>query len=127
MFHQTVGEPLVKLGSDLLGESHENTMSAVQAIVPTLFGALVQKATTDEGASTLLSYINDNNLDGSILTNVSGLLGGNIETEKLMYSGAVLLRYLLNDKISPIVDLISGPSGLKTSSATSLLKLSAPM
>ena len=127
MFHNTVGEPLAKQASGLLGESYEGTMSAVQAIVPTLFAAISQKSASDEGASAVLKFIDDNNLDGSILTNVSGLLIGNIETEKLMYSGAVLLRYLLNDKISPVVDLISGPSGLKTSSATSLLKLSAPM
>lgn len=127
MFHNTVGETLAKQASGLLGENYEGTMSAVQAIVPTLFAALGQKGSSDEGASAVLKYIDDNNLDGSILTNISGLLTGNIETEKLMYSGAVLLRYLLNDKISPVVDLISGPSGLKTSSATSLLKLSAPL
>jgi OOP family OmpA-OmpF porin len=126
MFHNTVGDLLVRECSGLLGESAESTTEAVKAIVPSLLACLSQKVGSDEGAASLLKYFSENNIDGSILSNAASALGGNIETEKLMYSGAVLLRYLLNDKIVPVVDMISGPSGLKTSSATSLLKIVAP-
>lgn len=127
MFQNTVGELLAKQSASILGESAESTSSAIKAIVPSLLGAIVQKTSSDEGVASLMTFLSENNIDGSILSNVTGMLGGGIETEKLMYSGAGILRYLLDDKLSPVVDIIAGGSGLKTSSATSLLKLSAPL
>ncbi len=126
MFNHTVGEQLIRQASGILGESAEGTTSALQSIVPALFGALITRAGTDEGASMLMSYMAENNMDGSILANGTTLLAGGIETEKLMYSGAGIVRFLLDDKFSGVVDIIAGGSGLKTSSATSLLKLAAP-
>jgi len=126
MFNHTVGEQLTKQASGILGESAEGTSSALQSIVPALLGALIKRAGTDEGASMLMSYMAENNMDGSILANATTLLAGGIETEKLMYSGAGMVRFLLDDKFSGVVDIIAGGSGLKTSSATSLLKLAAP-
>lgn len=126
MFNHTVGEQLIKQASGILGESAEGTASALQSIVPTLLGALIKRAGTDDGASMLMNYMAENNMDGSILANASTLLSGGIETEKLMYSGAGIVRFLLDDKFSGVVDIIAGGSGLKTSSATSMLKLAAP-
>lgn len=127
MFQNTVGELLVKQSASILGESAESTSSAIKAIVPSLLGSVIQKSSSDQGLASLMSFMSENNIDGSILSNATGMLGGGIETEKLMYSGAGILRYLLDDKLSPVVDSIAGGSGLKTSSATSLLKLSAPL
>ena len=127
MFQNTVGELLAKQSASILGESAESTSSALKAIVPSLLGAIIQKASSDKGVENLMNYMSENNIDGSILSNVTGMLGGGIETEKLMYSGAGMLRFLVDDKLSPVVDSIAGGSGLKTSSATSLLKLSAPL
>ena len=127
MFHNTVGELLAKQSAGILGESVESTTSAIKAIVPTLLGTIIQKSSSDQGLTSLMNFMSEHNIDGSILSNVTGMLGGGIETEKLMYGGAGILRYLLDDKLSPVVDIIASGSGLKTSSATSLLKLSAPL
>ncbi len=127
LFNNTVGDLLVKQASGILGESAANTTSGLNAIVPTLFGALIQKVNSTNGATDLMNYMSENNIDGSILSNASNRLGGGIETERLMYSGAGIVSYLFDENISPLVDFISGASGLKTSSATSLLKLAAPL
>ncbi len=127
LFNNTVGEILAKQASGILGESAESTTTGVKFIVPSLLGIMIQKGNTEAGAEELMIYLTENNIDGSILSNVASSLQGGIETEKLMYQGAGNLRYLLDDKFSPIVDIISGASGLKTSSATSLLKLAAPL
>lgn len=127
MFNNTVGELLAKQASGILSESAESTTTGVKFIVPSLLGALIQKGSTDAGAEELMLFLAENNIDGSILSTAAASLQGGIETEKLMYQGAGNLRHLLDDKFSPVVDIISGASGLKTSSATSLLKLAAPL
>lgn len=127
MFNNTVGELLAKQASGILSESAESTTTGVKFIVPSLLGSLIQKGSTDAGAEELMLFLAENNIDGSILSTAAASLQGGIETEKLMYQGAGNLRYLLDDKFSPVVDIISGASGLKTSSATSLLKLAAPL
>jgi len=127
MFNNTVGDLLAKQASGMLSESAESTTNGVKYIVPTLLGLLIHKGNTEAGANELMQYLTEHNIDGSILSTVAASLGGGIETEKLMYQGAGNLRYLLDDKLSPVVDSISGASGLKTSSATSLLKLAAPL
>ncbi len=127
MFNNTVGELLIKQASGMLSESAESTTTGVKSIVPSLLGTLIQKGRTEAGAEELMLYMAEQNIDGSILSNVTASLQGGIETEKLMYQGAGILRYLLDEKLSPVVDIISGSSGLRTSSATSLLKLAAPL
>lgn len=127
MFEQTTGELLIKQASGILGESKENTAAAVRLVIPSLLGALIQKGNSDSGASDLMDYLAEANIDGSVLSNAEALLGGGIETEKLMYSGAGIIRYLLDDKLSPIANVISGSSGVTISSATSLIKLAAPL
>lgn len=127
MFNNTVGELLAKQASGILSESAESTTTGVKLIAPSLLGTLIGKANTDSGAEALMQYFVEHNIDGSILSTAATSLQGGIETEKLMYLGAGNLRYLLDDKLSPVVDSIAGASGLKTSSATSLLKLAAPL
>lgn len=127
MFNNTLGELLAKQASSILGESAESTITGVKHIVPSLLSSLIQRGNTEAGAEELMLYLAEQNIDGSILSNVGASLQGGIETEKLMYQGAGNLRYLLDDKLSGVVDIISSASGLKTSSATSLLKLTAPL
>lgn len=125
-FRNTVGELLIKQGSSILGESAEGIQTAMDTAVPALFGALTRKGNSENGAREIVQWLNEQQLDSTILSQAPALLNGGIETEKLMYQGAGLLRLLFNEKLLPVVDLISGSSGLKTSSATSLLKMAAP-
>ena len=126
-FQNVTGDVLTRQASNIVGESAEGTSSALQAIVPTLLGSLVQKSTTDSGTSDLIRFMGEQEIDGSVISQLGTMLSGGIETEKLMYSGAGILRFLLDNKLLPAVDIISGSSKLKTSSATSLFKLAAPI
>lgn len=126
-FQNVTGDILTQQASNILGESAEGTSSALQAIVPTLLGSLLQKSTTDAGTSDLIRFMGEQEIDGSVISQLGSMLSGGIETEKMMYSGAGILRFLLDNKLLPAVDIISGSSKLKTSSATSLFKLAAPL
>ena len=126
MFKNTLGDLLVSHASGSFGESAEGITSAMDSIVASLMGSLIQKGQDDAGARNVMEYLADNNINGSIITNATGLLNDPSETESLMATGSDILKYLLGDKINPVIDSISGGSGLKTSSASSLLKLTAP-
>lgn len=126
LFNNTIGNELGKQVSGIVGETAERTSTAVQMGVPAILSAIVRKAGTTPDAASLINYMRENNLDGSLLANASDWLQGNIETEKLMYSGAVLSRFLFDDKLAGVVDVISTQSGVSTSSATSIIKIAAP-
>ena len=126
LFKNTLGDLLVSHASGSFGESAEGITSAIHSLVPSLMGSLIRKGRDDAGARNVMKYLADNNINGNIITNATGLLNNASETESLMASGSDILKYLLGDTINPMIDSISGGSGLKTSSASSLLKLTAP-
>jgi OmpA-OmpF porin, OOP family len=113
--------------SEFLGESSENTQSAVSAAMPTLLGGIMEKASTTEGAGSILNLLKDGGHDGSLLGNLSGLLGSGDGISGLLSGGSGIISSLLGDKVGGIVDLIANVSGIKKSSSSSLLSLAAPI
>ena len=127
LFKSTLSDVLVKQSSALLDESAESTSSAIDKIFPALLNALLIKGSTEAGAKDLLSFISTNKVDEKLHDDVPALLSNAAETEKLSADGADILKYLLGDKLSYMVDWVASGNGLKTSSASSLLKLVAPL
>jgi outer membrane protein OmpA-like peptidoglycan-associated protein len=113
--------------SNLLGENKTATSSGLNAILPTLLGSVIQKGSTTEGAGNLLSLIKTGGHDGSVLDNIGSLLGGGEKTSTFLNSGSGLLNTLLGDKLGGVASIISGLSGLKSGSTSSLLQLAAPL
>jgi OmpA-OmpF porin, OOP family len=113
--------------SDFLGESSENTQSAVGAAIPTLLGGLMEKASTTDGAGSLLGMLKDGGHDGSLLGGLGDLLGSGDGISGLLSGGSGIISSLLGDKVGGIVDLIANVSGIKKSSSSSLLSLAAPI
>jgi OmpA-OmpF porin, OOP family len=113
--------------SEFLGESHENTSNAVGAAVPTLLGSIMEKASTTDGAGSLLGMLKDGGHDGSMLGNLASTLGSGDGISGLLSGGSGIISSLLGGKASGIVDLIASVSGIKKSSSSSLLSLAAPI
>ena len=113
--------------SEFLGESSENTQSAVGAAMPTLLGGIMEKAATTDGAGSILNLLKDGGHDGSLLGNLGNLLGSGDGISGLLSGGSGLISSLLGDKVGGIVDLIANVSGIKKSSSSSLLSLAAPI
>ncbi|MBP7821741.1 MAG: OmpA family protein [Saprospiraceae bacterium] len=121
-----VGSQLTSAASSFLGESESSTSSAISAILPTLVGGLINKGTTESGANNIMNLLNNNaNNNSNLLSNISGVLSGN-GISSLIGGGSSIVSSLFGDKVGGIVDLISGFSGIKKSSTTSLLGLAAP-
>ncbi len=107
-------------------ESESSTTKAFSAIIPSLFGAIAHKASTNEGANMVsnLAYAAYNsgflNKTKSFFDNNNG--GG------LLNKGAGLLSCLFSDdKVNTFAKIIAGFSGIRTTSAHTLLSMVTPL
>ncbi|MFT3982156.1 MAG: DUF937 domain-containing protein [Ferruginibacter sp.] len=115
---------LVGKASSYLGESESGVSKALSGIIPSLLGGIADKATSsNEGAVTVTNLAKES-ADEGFLGNLGGLLGGG---DSLLSKGAGLLSGLFGDTKSNLLSsLISQFSGVKSSSASSLLSMAAP-
>lgn len=113
--------------SGFLGESESGTTSALGAVLPTLLGSVMGKASTTEGATGLLGMLKNDNHDGGMLGGLGDMLGSGNGISSLLSGGSGIISSLLGDKVGGIVDLISNVSGIKKSSSSSLLSMAAPI
>ena len=121
---QVTGQ-LAKQASSFLGESESSVTSALGGIMPALLGSVIQKSSTPSGATGIMDMIGKLDLDN--LGNIAGLFGGGASNVNgLLNSGGGIVDALLGNKSGGIVDVISSLSGMKSGSASSLLKLAAP-
>jgi outer membrane protein OmpA-like peptidoglycan-associated protein len=117
---------IVQRAAAFLGETPANTEKAVQSGVPAVLGGLIQQASTTDGAEGLLALVNKatQSTAGAGLT---GLLSSGASMEEAAETGQSLLASVFGGKLSAIADLIASSSGIKSSSASSLLAMLAPL
>jgi len=127
MLKDQVTGSLAKGAAGFLGESESRISKALgEGIFPTLLGGMINKGETEEGATGLLNTLKD--YDGGMLDNIGGLFGGGSDAVAgLMNKGSGILSMLLGNRVGGIVDMVSKHAGLKGSTASSLLKMAAPM
>ncbi|MCW5619569.1 MAG: DUF937 domain-containing protein [Burkholderiales bacterium] len=123
-----VSEELVAQASKFLGESPAATRGAVGSAIPALLAGLMQKTSSTQGATDLFRTLTGPSVDAGILDNLSGLFTGGDRTNSLMRSGASLLSGILgSDKLGNLSGAIASLAGIKSSAATSLLSMAAPL
>lgn len=122
------GKMLVNEASKFLGESSTKTQTAVDAALPSILTGLLGNATSGSGgASMIFDMIKSQGLDGSMLSNLSGMFSGGQNTVNMLDQGNGLLSSLMGDKVGGVVDLIADFAGIKNTSAGSLLRMAAPL
>lgn len=115
---------LISKASSFLGESESGVGKAISGILPTVLGGLVSKASSGgAGATEIFNAAKESHSSGLLggLGNFFGDGGG------LLEKGMGLVKSLFGDKASGIIDTISGFAGIKSSSASSLLSMAAPV
>lgn len=117
---------LIGRAGALLGEGEAGIRKAVDALIPTIFAALFTKGQAGHGAG--LSDLLNEAGSLSAQNDVSGLLDQTTGTadDSWRYKNAALLDRLFDGKTNEAVGMISAYSGLKTSSAESLLGAATP-
>jgi outer membrane protein OmpA-like peptidoglycan-associated protein len=124
-----LGGDFSKLAGQFLGESQGATQSALSSLLPAVLGGIAQKGATPQGATGLMSLINDANLDVGSLGNIAGLFGGGGSgVNALLKAGtSSLVPALFGDKAGALVNALSSSSGIKTTSATNMLAMIVPL
>jgi len=113
--------------ASLLGEDKQAVSTGLGAVLPALLGGMANKATDINGAQTLLTALSSGNHDGSIFSSLGSLLGGGSATQGLMNSGSTMVNSLFGNKTGGIIDFLASHAGIKSSSASSLLSMAAPL
>ncbi len=114
---------LVNKASAYLGESETGVSKAITGIVPSVLSGLLGKTATHEGAGAVAQMVEAEHGSG-ILDSLGSFFGN--DTSSLLGKGAGLLSGLFGNKADGITGLISNFSGIKSSSATSLLSMALP-
>ena len=108
------------------GESPSATQAAVQALLPTLVGAVARNASSEQGASSLMNVL-DSDHDGSALDDIVGLVGGAMAGTRTG-DGAGIISHLLNgNQQSTVTNMVSQQAGISSSSAASMMQILAPV
>ncbi|MGG9960238.1 DUF937 domain-containing protein [Ferruginibacter sp. SUN106] len=116
-------DELVSKASAYLGESETGVSKAISGILPTVISGLADKAATHGGAASVANLVSEQHNSG-VLDNLAGFFGNN--SGSLLNKGAGLLSNLFGHKVDGITSLISDFSGIRNSSATSLLSMAVP-
>ena len=113
---------LQKIGGSV-GLSTGETTKALDAIIPTQLGSIINMASNPSGAQNLMS------LAGNFanLGNISGLLGQADGMQNLLKMGQTLLPTLFGNKLGDVVGAISSHTGIKNGPINTLMSIAGPM
>ena len=122
-----IGNAVTTKAARLLGEKEAATQKALDILLPSVLGGMVNQATTLSGADNLLGFINQGGFDGNLFNSLSSLLGTGSETQGLLKKGSPFVHTLFGKKVGDITQWVATQTGIKTGSATNLLYLAAPI
>lgn len=125
--------------STMLGENQQTTQTAIDGALPTVLGGLLHKSTDAGGIGGVMDMVAHvmipNREAGEVITpeggvfgHLSGLFDGNgTQMGDFLSMGSGLMESLFGDKASAIASALSTHSGIKQTSAASLLSLALPV
>ena len=112
--------------SALVGETPFHTQKAVDGAISTLFVGLMHLSLSEDGPNQLLNLLNHDNY-GRLLNNLSGLREQGNTAEILMAAGQDILSALFAGQLSTVNEVLATASDVASTSASSLLSLTAPV
>lgn len=120
-----------QLSQQIGGEDTEKTAAATQGILSTLMGALARNAGTPEGAQALNNAL-ERDHDGSVLDNITNLIGGFGQREvapeqSRTLNGNGILEHILGNRQGGVIEMISKMSGLDSDKTGNLMTTLAPI
>ncbi len=113
-------DDLVSRAASALGENTGNMQQAITGAVPSVLAGILNRAGSGD-VNGVLNMAKDASGSG-IIANLGGVFSGGAVLSK----GADMLRGIFGERTSNVTSLISGFSGIKESSASSLLSIAAP-
>lgn len=113
--------------SNAIGESPDSTKSALGTAVPALLGSLLGKVNSSpDGAKQVYNAVQQGQPQGGWTDSISGLLSGNAGGQPSAASSSIL-NSLLGSKLGGVTEFIASHSGIKSSSAMSILGMAGSL
>jgi outer membrane protein OmpA-like peptidoglycan-associated protein len=112
--------------STLLGESEQSTGAGLKTSTTALLAGLMHSSSDEAGAQQLMRTVSSPAVDSSIGKKLTGALGSLGGLESILSSGETLLSSLFGGRSTGMANAISQVTGVKSSTATSLLALATP-
>ena len=113
--------------SALLGESESGTSRALGAVFPTMLAALADKSGDGGTMRQIMDLLGDRALDSNVPRNPASLLAGGLAKSPMTELGGRFLSTLFGGQTSTVASSLADYAGIKSSSASTLLGLAAPL
>lgn len=118
---------LLRTAAGGLGESGDAVSKGMSAVFPLLLGSVAQRSDDPSFMSTLFNLVTDAGKEESVLDKPTSLFGQAAAALPMMVMGGKLLDVLFGNNTGKLAGNIGSYSGVKASSATSMLKFAAPL
>jgi len=115
-----LGTDFISKASSMLGEGETKVQSALSVAVPSVLTGVLNRASSGEADGVL--RMAKETANSGMLSSIGNFLGNNA----LLSKGADVLKRLFGDRTSDVANEIANFSGIKPSSAASLLSVAAP-
>lgn len=125
--NSALGAPVTRQLSSLLGENEDSTRAAMRTTGPSLLAGLMQRATSPTGMDDVFNAVNDDRLDSGIVGKLGSILGNRGAMDSMQGIGASLLGGLFGNRSGALSTAISQTTGVRASSASSLMSFALPL
>ncbi|NMH89411.1 DUF937 domain-containing protein [Flavivirga algicola] len=126
LLNSDLGKTIISGVAGQTGQDENKTGSVLTMALPVLMQAMKRNSATPQGAEGLLSALNNNKHDGSILDNLGGLFGGGVDSN-VLDDGQKILGHVLGGKQQNVENALSQKSGMDAGSVAQILKVAAPI
>lgn len=109
-----------------IGEEGPVVQNAMNAIIPSVLGGIIEKGSSANGIEHLISLINMND-EESTLNAFSAGTGAPQQLDNLIYSGFIILQSLFGKKLEIVEDVVSAESGVSKMGTSVLMNIAAPV
>ncbi|GGD61080.1 hypothetical protein GCM10011514_26330 [Emticicia aquatilis] len=120
-------DSVIEKVSNFLGEHPENIGSALNSSVPIVLGGIMRNASNDEETGKVMDVLKDGGHTGEILDDLPNLLSNFDKTQLLITIGSNIFNHFTGSKSNSIVEKLSTLTGIRKTSASSLVGLAAPL
>ncbi|MFL6618662.1 MAG: DUF937 domain-containing protein [Povalibacter sp.] len=127
IFQSALGAGLIRDVSSQLGESELSTRSALQCAAPALMSGLMQRVVSPGGAAEVFRQVTDSEIDAGAAGKFPGLLASRDTLESLLRLGQSLDQKVFGARTAAVTHALAESSGVRTSSALTILSLTAPI
>ena len=111
--------------SRLLDQPVSATRHGVTAAVPVIIAGAMARASTEEGARSLIELIHGYKIDGGILNRLGFVFDHGSVQDKIAFGGG-MLQSIFGDRLAQVANVVASSSGLTSEATHSLMALVTP-